>query len=726
MIKVINTLARHRVLLLCILVTLVGVAVAIAIVRSNRHRDRELSHEPAIVSMYPAAGALVSPHSNVQVAFDRPISPEPLTFRLQAQLSDGSFEDVPAAVEIAKHHTSAIINPYEAMPPGKMRVSISAPGIQASEWAFEVQASTIDNEKSDASILLVLGEDANFGSFYGEILRAEGFTSFASIPASEVKAEKLANHQTLIVAGALDAASLAPIRVWVEAGGKLIAIRPTGALADFAGLARSTSRSSDGGDLIIDTQQQPGAGLVAEPIQFHGPSDVVSLKAGARALASLSVGSGKSPALTIKSVGRNGGAVAAFAFDLAQSVVLTRQGNPEWAGQDRDGKPPIRPNDLFYGAAKSDPRPDFVDLSRIHIPQADEQMRLLSNLILFLGRDAAPQPRFWYFPKGKKAVLIMAADDHGTDNGTLKSFERMLAADTPGCVIDQWECVRATSWTFLPTPMTNAQALAFHAQGFDIGSHATTYCQNWSEESLAKALAHDLEKFRIAFPDLPPQTGSRLHCIVWSSYSDQPKIGREWGLRFDMNYYYWPGDWMQAHSGFMTGSGLPMRFFDPQGELIDVYQQETHLVDEVFFAHPERVDALIARAVGPEGYYGAFGTHYDFHNAFDEQLIGVARKWDVPMVSAQQMLDWQDGRSNSKIHSIGWGGGRLKLSISADARTHDMLTTMLPLHSSAGELSVLMWNGQQMPFEVETLKGVSYAMFSGKSGAYEAVYSARR
>ena len=53
----------------------------------------------------------------------------------------------------------------------------------------------------------------------------------------------------------------------------------------------------------------------------------------------------------LRSVGFNGGEVAAFAFDLAKSVVYTRQGNPEWVGQDRDGLPPVRPNDLFFGAA---------------------------------------------------------------------------------------------------------------------------------------------------------------------------------------------------------------------------------------------------------------------------------------------------------------------------------------------------------------------------------------
>ena len=55
------------------------------------------------------------------------------------------------------------------------------------------------------------------------------------------------------------------------------------------------------------------------------------------------------PAVTLRSVGANGGQAAAFTFDLARSIVYTRQGNPAWAGQDRDGISPIRSDDLFYG-----------------------------------------------------------------------------------------------------------------------------------------------------------------------------------------------------------------------------------------------------------------------------------------------------------------------------------------------------------------------------------------
>ena len=41
----------------------------------------------------------------------------------------------------------------------------------------------------------------------------------------------------------------------------------------------------------------------------------------------------------------------------------------------------IRSDDLFFGAKAGDVQPDWVDLNKVAIPQADEQQHLLANLI---------------------------------------------------------------------------------------------------------------------------------------------------------------------------------------------------------------------------------------------------------------------------------------------------------------------------------------------------------
>ena len=63
-------------------------------------------------------------------------------------------------------------------------------------------------------------------------------------------------------------------------------------------------------------------------------------------------------------------------------------------------------------------RADWVDLNKVAIPQADEQQRLLANLIIQMNLDRTPLPRFWYLPRGEKAAVVMTGDDHANGDGT--------------------------------------------------------------------------------------------------------------------------------------------------------------------------------------------------------------------------------------------------------------------------------------------------------------------
>ena len=168
----------------------------------------------------------------------------------------------------------------------------------------------------------------------------------------------------------------------MTAGGNLIAMRPDKQLAGLLGL---TDREPTLADryLLVNTAAAPGRASSGETIQFHGTADRYRSNdadgRGARCISTATTAT-SSPAVTVRNVGTDGGQAAAFTYDLARSVVYTRQGNPAWAGQERDGLPPIRSDDLFFGG---EPRcaAGLVDLDKVAIPQADEQQRLLANLI---------------------------------------------------------------------------------------------------------------------------------------------------------------------------------------------------------------------------------------------------------------------------------------------------------------------------------------------------------
>ena len=255
----------------------------------------------------------------------------------------------------------------------------------------------------------------------------------------------------------LTAAQVTTLSNWVYSGGKLIAMRPDKQLAGLLGLAAAGTTLSEG-YLLVNAASGPGAGIVGQPIQFHGTADGYSL-GSASSLATLyssaQTGTGN-PAVTLCSVGPNGGEAAAFTFDLAHSVVYTRQGNPAWSGEDRDGLTPIRSDELYYGAASFDPEPDYVNLNNVAIPQADEEQRLLANLMIYMEANRKLLPRFWYFPHGYKAAVVMTGDDHaGTYGGSYATnrFGEYLAASPQGGTVADWTVPRCTAYIYVsPSP----------------------------------------------------------------------------------------------------------------------------------------------------------------------------------------------------------------------------------------------------------------------------------
>ena len=119
-------------------------------------------------------------------------------------------------------------------------------------------------------------------------------------------------------------------------------------------------------------------------------------------------------------------------------------------------------------------QPDWLDTNKIAIPQADEQQRLLLNLITLMERDRLPLPRFWYLPRGEKAAVVMSGDDHSPSSapgGTASHFDRFKAL-SPAAASSPTGNACARPPTSIPnSALTNAQAAAYLADGFEIALH---------------------------------------------------------------------------------------------------------------------------------------------------------------------------------------------------------------------------------------------------------------
>jgi hypothetical protein len=596
--------------------------------------------------------------------------------------------------------------------------------------ASQAQASASAAEGPGGPILVVTKPDDPFGDYYAEILRAEGLNEFALTNATALTAETLAQHQVVVLAAndALTSAQADLLTQWVSDGGKLIAMRPSTRLASLLGLG-SDSGELENGYLKIDTGTVAGAGLTGTTMQFHGAADRWSL-AGASSLATLystASDATAAPAVTVRSVGSAGGQAAAFAYDLARSVVYTRQGNPDWVGQKRDASTDsIRSADLFYGAKAGDVQPDWVQLGKVAIPQADEQQRLLANLIVQMNLDRTPLPRFWYLPRGEKAAVVMTGDDHG-NGGTSGQFDRFKAASPAGCSVANWECVRSTSYLYPFSPLTDAQARAYQAEGFEIALHLSTNCRDFTPASLEAAWQWDLPRFAASWSVAPLRT-IRTHCVTWSDWASEPKAELTHGVRLDTNYYYAPGGWVQDRPGMFTGSGFPMRFADLDGSLIDVYQATTQLTDEsgitVASDYRRHISALLDGALGPNGYYGVFtaNMHTDVPDHVGANaIVAEAQARGVPVVSAVQMLEWLDGRNGSSFKGLRFEAGQLRFTIETATGARG-LQAMVPTRSAGGRLVGLTRDGMPVSTSSRSVKGIDYEVFDAPAGEYVATY----
>lgn len=589
--------------------------------------------------------------------------------------------------------------------------------------------------------ILVISESGNAFSRYPiEMLRAEGYNSFDALDITQVDVSALNNHDVVILGEiSLTAPQISLLTNWVNAGGTLIAMKPDPQLYSLLGITDAGGSIADK-YLLINTNSGPGIGITNQTIQFHGSANRYNLN-GATTLATLystATTATTFPAITTIDVGINGGKAIAFAYDLARSVVYTRQGNPAWAGQSRDGQAgPIRSDNLYFGSAAGDPQPDYVDFNKIQIPQADEQQRLLSNIIALGNLHRKPLPKFWFLPRKLKAAIVMTGDDHA-NGGTIERFNRYKtlsgAFNSPQDVLD-WKAIRSTSYILSSTStstISDAQAAAFEADGFEMAAHLSTNCGNFNSAADLNStyFTPQLAEFATKWPSVPSPKTNRTHCIAWSDWATQPKEESLKGIRLDANYYYWPGSWIQNRAGMFTGSGMPMRFADLDGTLIDCYQLTTQMPDESGIQWPGFINTLLDNAIGSNGYYGVFcaNMHTDVNTPGDQSVVGseaiiqsaIAR--NIPVISARQLLTWLDGRNGSNFENITWSGNNLSFTISMAAGSHQ-LQGMVPVNASSGTLTGITLNGAPVTYTSEVIKGINYAFFDAAPGNFIANYN---
>jgi hypothetical protein len=690
-------------------------------------------YPPSVESMSPEEGTTgVAAGAVAKATFSEVMDPATIT-DTTFTLRDAGGQFVPASVSYNAATRTATLTPTDALVLETKYTATLAGGTAGVSDAAgnplrSTQSWSFTTRKSPPPILIVTSDANPFADYTRQLFKAEGVDAFDTLDVTQLSASALTGFDVVVLGDVpVTDAQVATLTTWVQSGGNLVAFHPDKKLASLLGLTDAGGTLANG-YLRVDTSADPGTGITGDTMQFHGTADRYTL-AGARAVATLysnATTATSNPAVTVRDVGSNGGQAAAFTFDLSRSIVYTRQGNPAWVGQERDGEAGIRPNDLFYGASATDPQPDWLDTSKIAIPQADEQQRLLVNLVTSIERDRKPVPRFWYFPRDLRAAVVMTGDDHAV-GGTVGRFDQYIAASRPDCSVVDWECVRATSYMYSNGPMTDAQARAYIQAGFEIALHVAINngCGEWTPAEADSIFASQLLAFSTKYPSVPSPVTNRTHCVTWDDWATEPKTELMHGIGLDTNYYAYPASWIATKPGFMTGSGIPMKFADSDGSTIGVYQAMTQMDDEADQEYPATVNALLDKALGADGYYGFFvvNMHTDLAlSPGSDAIVAAAQARGVPVISSKQLLDWLEARDASKFDDLKWDGSKITFSIAADDGANG-LRAMLPRQARGGTLSALTRDGAPVTFDTKTIKGVEYAVFPADDGAYAATYS---
>jgi hypothetical protein len=553
------------------------------------------------------------------------------------------------------------------------------------------------NRGAIMSPILIIAAQQDFGLYVEEIVKTEGIKTFDRAAPSEISKEKIEKYDVLVLAQTgLPENQAGMLKEYVKSGGALIAFKPCPELCEVVDITVDKGKI-DQGYIRIDTQAGIARGLVGETIQFHGSSDLYKPGKPWTVIAEL-CSTSSSPtghaAVCTRKIGR--GSVTIFSYNLPGSVVLTRQGNPDMAGKEGDGILGIRGADMFV---------NWIDPAKVHIPQADEQMRLVTRIIEAGFLDKAPLPRLWYFPDMKRALVLLTNDG---ENSPAQEIEPELK------LVEKYGG-RMTVYlkgAYLDSSVVTAWAAAGHEMAVhpdDTKEATAPDPANMKAEVIKKIKEH-----RTAYGITPVTV--RNHWIVWTGWDDQARIEAEQGLGFDCNYYHYQvdsksGDFLGG-PGHFTGSGIPMKFAGRNGEILNIYQSVTQIPDEqwepdIFGPFKQVLDRSL-----DQGYYAYINANFHSDRQHRdredlEKVLAYAQKRGVPMWTAQRTMEFLRFRDCVEIGSLEWRGNVLRFELKSPV-PGEGLTLMVPLRHEGMSVNRIMVDDKPVKYATETIKQIEY------------------
>jgi hypothetical protein len=569
--------------------------------------------------------------------------------------------------------------------------------------------------------ILLLSQKGSFSAYTAEILKLEGFNEFEIKDAADkdLKGDYLQSFQLIILPNIAIGTSLAQsLKNYVKAGGNLVAFAPAKNIAEIFGLQSMDDSLSDGYVSIHD-------GPIKGPLQIHGVAKKYKIR-GATTIATLYTN--RSTATPFPAVARNrygSGVAIAFTYDLPKNICLTRQGNYQSAGQEKDGIKGIRAMDLFTDG--------WVDTANNTINQADAQTRLLSHAIEKLTADKIPLPRFWYFPDTLRSLVTLTNDGEYSDE---KDIDVQLSEV-------EKEGGNMSVYILTVDKVSKASTDAWQARGNEISGHPdnTKNAERPTWQNMNEAIGSKIKELndRYAIDSMHTIVN---HWFVWCGtnergepdFTAQAKIEKAHGIGMDINYAHYDNGSTQGHflgpmgkrQGNYNGSGLPLKFADMDGNVIDIYQHLNNVYDQQYMEHKDSAGffecfkGIMDRSLNDEVYsYVGVKCHNDeyfFSRGPLTKMLRYAKEKHVPVWTGAKLLRFLKAKDDASFTNIKWGDNRLSFGIVSSVPHESSLTCLVPYRYKNKKLVVISANNKPNIFSAGKINGSEYALFTVRPG----------
>jgi len=582
-------------------------------------------------------------------------------------------------------------------------------------------------EKTSGPILVLATSD-DFGTYTTEILKTEGFNEYMhdSLTDSSITDEYLRQFDIIILGEtSINASHKTMLSDYVKNGGNLIAFRPDKKLNEIFGITDAGGTYSEG-YIAIDTTTEQGKGLTSKIMQFHGEADKYQAH-GAEIIATLyadKFSEKEFPAVVSYDYGK--GHTIAFLYNLPKSIVYTRQGNPLFAGIEKDGIPGLRGMDLFADG--------WLDTSMNTINQADQQMALLSHCIQYLNSFTKPLPRIWYFPDSLKCLVVL---DNDGENNTEADFEPQFQdVDSMGA--------KMTIYIMDIDKVSKAWVDKWIAKGHEIAAHP---------DDTREALDPTWNRMDSVIGDIKEQIASKYgitvrtnvnHWFVWcgrnadgsQNFAAQARLEEKHGIEMDGNYAHYDMNSNQGayylgqlgiNHGNYTGSGLVMKYADAEGKTVNVYQRFNAVYDQQYNESndPEGFFncfiGLMDRSLNNEIYsiisIKAHNNEYYFSKEPLMEMLAYANDKGIPVWTALNLLNFLKMKDEASFTNISWANNRLSFTLNSSLKHSNGLTFMIPANHGDKKITGITKDNKDIQLTIKSVKGSEYAFVTVEPGA---------